>query len=155
MTTWLVAVDPGVRESGVAVYHGGRLWSATRVSTDDMFLHLPGANSVIVEAPQVYGGRSARGSTQDLLDLSRVVGRVEQKAPHARVVAPREWKGTVPKDIMCRRVWRRLSEVEQERTALPGAQRKLLHAPAVVALSKRTTDVLDAVGLGLFALGRL
>jgi hypothetical protein len=67
-------------------------------------------------------------------------------------VTPDTWKGQTPKEVMCRRVWDRLSEEERknvERTPRGGG----LHFEGYEGGIQH--DVLDGVGLGLYQLGRL
>lgn len=67
-------------------------------------------------------------------------------------VYPSDWKAQVAKEIMCRRVWDRLSEEERknvERTPRGGG----LHFDGYEGGIQH--DVLDACGLGLHQLGRL
>jgi hypothetical protein len=119
----LIAIDPGVRLCGLAVFQDGALKSARLVRSEEVSLHLGGAETVVCEMPQAYRGRAARGDTNDILALARVVGAIEGAARlrgAARFLSPhpREWKGQVPKDIMCRRVWNALRPEERAGVAL-------------------------------------
>ncbi|WP_141592263.1 hypothetical protein [Myxococcus sp. AB056] len=171
----LVALDPGLRECGVALFdldsgellaagmptnaerkaRGLAAWSrmaggvAAFVSS---FLEPLRAAGVVVsvtvasECPQVYTAGKSKGDPNDLIELAGVVGRVvgELSATSERSFLPREWKGTLDGDVMVERIKARLGERPQEhlRVQLPRAQDK-------------HHNVWDAVGIGLYVVGRL
>jgi hypothetical protein len=156
----LIAIDTGVAVCGVAFFHGRTLWDAQVMNTSNL-MGMTGMGRVVVERPRVYGGRAKQGDTQDLLDVSYVAGMLvgtasERGATSARAVLPQEWKGSVPKQIMCRRAFARL-DIDEKRVVFralpPGEVDKL--EQKIGELSKRTTDLLDAVGIGLWELGRM
>ena len=66
--------------------------------------------------------------------IGTVIGTIE-------TVFPREWKGTVDKQVMLKRIWSKLTPSEQ----------------AVVQKTNKsdTEDILDSIGIGLWRLGRL
>lgn len=141
-----MAVDPGVT-TGWAYFHPtGKLSSAGHArhklflgcGFDDEDLEL------IVEIPRVYpyGGK---GDPNDLIDLAVKAGEVRGRFSWQRSVEvyPRTWKGTAPKHIHQQRIIKALAK--EELTLLPKTprSRKLDH------------NMIDAVGLGLWHLGRL
>lgn len=168
---WLLSVDPGLRRCGCALWHDGELHAAALVeppkgaeSLGDLvdamscavtgwrLLRMPEENcdddvDVIVEIPQTYGGRAARGDANDLISVAAVAGAVG-----GELVRPREWKGSVPKPktrkeyltkgyVVETRARQKLTSVEQEKVIVPNAW-------------KTKMDVWDAVGIGLWKLGR-
>ncbi len=143
MTSILTAIDPGVKRCGVAMFEDGRLIVARHLDTESAVNDLWG-DRLIIEMPRVYGGRSSRGDTNDLLDLAMVVGRFQREAQSCgmdtRLVTPAQWKGQTPKDVMQRRTEAQLTEQEL----------------AVVREAKlpksRAHNMWDAIALGLFAL---
>ena len=165
---WLLAVDPGMRFPAAAVFLNGRLTDASRVKVPGALAKLPVGercrqvvtlvcawasarmregypSHVVVEHPQVYSRRRSKGDPNDLLPLAMINGGVAMyfRAP---VISPTpsEWIGGIPKAAMGdpwasprgRLLQSRLSELER-------------------ATIVSTHDALDAVGIGLWALGRL
>lgn len=155
----LFAVDPGTRESGLAVFQDKILTGAWAVKAKGA---TPDARVVdvvrqmveiirpriltpsggTIEMPQVY--RHGPGSVidpDDILLLTLVVGGVVCGLPELewKRVHPAAWKGQVPKTVMTNRITKRLAESER----------------AVVATTNDNHNAIDSVGLGLWALSRL
>ena len=168
-----VAVDSGALASAQAQFDGAEL---LRVGSAARALFV--GDDVIVEIPQADG----RGSTVD--DLIRVTAggvRVGSRSmahdgSDYREVTPREWKGSLPKAVCHLRMWQALSDTE--RALLGGEQTAKAIANACNRGAKArwkkhanhhysnrdlptgnglkiTHDILDAVSLGLWYLGRL
>ncbi len=162
---WLIAVDPGLRCLGVAVFFNGWLnstyliknpeagrgakawhgYTKTKMTgTADLLKDvIAGADVLVVEMQSIY--RRGPGDPDDMLQVAGVAGVIAGMANlDARIVAykPREWKGTAPKDIFAKRILACLSSRETFAisTELP---KSLVH------------NIYDAIGLGLKALGRL
>jgi hypothetical protein len=144
MTThdvYTLAVDPGA-ETGFALFYDGLLcqaWSGAPNTGPKALMH-----RLVVEWPRERtGGRHV--STAALLVLAGHAGEVIGSVPHKVLerVFPDVWKGTIPKPrkgapyIIEQRVHRIL---DAEELALVPAGAK--------------HDIWDAIGLGLFALGR-
>lgn len=139
----LLAIDPG-KNTGWARFGNSKLFAAGKgdprkeavASTLDL---------VLIEVPRWYP-RERGVDTNDLLDLSvlagRYAGHYETDLVPVELVYPRSWKGTVPWQICNERVLAELTEVEK--SFLPRRPRK----------KDVSHDVLDAVGLGLWKLGR-
>ena len=147
----LVTFDPAARHAGWAAFREGRLASCGLEREDPLSAgleELAGTLSVhrlVVEVPQVYQQRGWKGDPNDLIEVALTAGRIAQafdQAP-AEFVRPHAWKGSVPKDVMLLRITE----------SLDGAEQNVLHAAKVPASMKH--NVIDAVGLGLWALGRL
>jgi hypothetical protein len=141
----LLAIDPG-RQAGWALFKsrklaGAGVWQSNIVPKGKGLLDL-----VVVEAPRWYP-REHRIDVNDLLDLSIAVGKIEgmmeERGVPVEIVYPRTWKGSVPKEIHNRRVLAALTP--QELGLLPKRPRA------------RDFDhnVIDAVGIGLWKLGRM
>lgn len=159
----VVAVDPGIAGCGVAYASRGALLKALYVrnvpgilspaercermgrAVRDAVQALPrGAHSprLVLEWPQVRTAGKGRGDPNDLLFLAGVDAAIVTYLPgEVRCVVPRDWKGTIPKRELIRRVQGRLSEEERARVILPA--KSLAH------------NVWDAVGIALWAVGRL
>ncbi len=111
--------------------------------------NIPGADGVVViEMPQVYQGhKNTKGAApEDIVGLAVMVGACAGATPHrVALVTPNRWKGQVPKDIMWSRCVKRLSV--QELAVYEAATRSV--RPGL------RHNVHDAIGLGLYYLGRL
>lgn len=133
----LVAIDPG-RHTGIAVFIDGRLAAASALNVDPLKPPNLGiaADEVIVEVPTIYPRSPVDPASLIKLAFTAgvLVGRLG--APKVRAVAPREWKGQRPKAI------------HNKRTL------SLLDANERAKILRATSDVLDAIGLGLWAVGR-
>lgn len=159
--SYLVTFDPGLRCAGLSVFRDATLHYAALVRNPEkkargLAAWLPLASetylatttatssrpfSFVSEFPQVYRGPRANDPA-DLLELAGVVGAVGRALSPAdvRVVLPREWGGQVPKDIKNARVLAKLTPAEHAR--IEPCPASLLH------------NVLDAIGIGLWVLGR-
>jgi hypothetical protein len=151
--TDVLAVDPGGKYAGVALFRDGVLADVllARHPSDDPHAVVKeivdwvygDPHTVITEGCQVYPG--SKTNPNDLIPLSFMAGLVQASFPKASRrlrPLPRQWKGSVPKDIFAERIKSRLSPEEV----------------LVLNTIKTKADrghVLDAIGLGLFALDRL
>lgn len=147
----MIAIDPGVSKGiGYAEFTPslGLLICAELMREGDVIelLHLVPRQLVVIEFPRIYPAASQKGDQNDLLELARVCGRIEQAAlaegHTVEMIYPRDWKGTIDADVMVDRIQDRLGEGETAMVTLPSA--KSLH-----------DNVWDAVGIGLWKLGRL
>ncbi len=156
----LLAVDPGIVRAGFALFGSQRLIKAgtVRVSDEGNVLERAARMAraikkcvgrtkveLVVEWPQVYqrvAGKT-KGDPNSLLPLAAVCGALATSIDDVRIVRPFEWKGQVPKKTrgganpIKLRVERRLTD--SELAAIPP---KMAH------------DGYDAIGIGLWALGR-
>lgn len=143
----LVAIDPGVRRLAFASFDDQGLFEARlRDVPENGLFALPFFSvRVVIEMPRVYPVSRQKGDPNDLLQLARVVGRLQEhylaQGKTVELVEPRTWKGTLAKGAMTERIKGRLHAHEMDCVALPA--KHLAH------------NVWDAVGIGLHALGRL
>lgn len=164
----LVTIDPGLRGTGVAIWLDGKLVNAAYVESaeqkrrgpvawvamaaaveDHVWEHMDNeeedcAHELVMEVPQIYGPEISKADPDDLLQLAGVDGAIARALRFGCPVVgyrPREWKGQTPKAIHNRRVENALSLAE-----LDTFQRCPSHL---------RHNILDAVGIGLFHLGRL
>jgi hypothetical protein len=150
----LLAVDPGVRGCGVAVFDGCELAFAAYIRNPvkkgggatawlgmgwEVFERLTALDlnvtEYVIEVPQIY--RMSKGDPNDLIDLAGVgawVGALS-RASKAFSYKPREWKGTVKADVFTERIrtWLTPDEV----ASIEPCAKSLEH------------NVIDAVGLGI------
>lgn len=158
----LVAVDPGLRELGLALFHGQTLVACHLVRSPERTVRGPVAwramakavvealggprpeGVVVTEYPQAYRAQHQKGDQADLIELAGAVGAVSYALGAERLVGylPREWKGQVPKEVHNRRI----------RSKLTDAELAVLTAIRAGALEH---NVVDAIGIGLVHLGRL
>lgn len=158
----LLSIDPGVNGCGCALWEGAQLLRAGYVTNPAAdggkvdvleraramaasvaaWAREPSTvGHVVIEVPQTYGGRAAKGDANDLIVVGLVVGALAADFPKAEIdsVYPREWKGNVPKDVTSARVLFELSEFEGGRVELPRAK-SLRH------------NVYDGIAIGLWFL---
>lgn len=143
----LIALDPAKRRCGLAIYHGTelvrgctlyaqttfRVASLVRQEIDNYATN-PRA-VVLVELPKTYDDQRAKDP--NLAGLHELIDIIDNALPNAVLAThPSEWKGGVPKDICARRIRSVLSNTE------------------IGAMSDMSEDTYDAIGLGLWYLGR-
>jgi hypothetical protein len=166
---YVVSIDPGLRHAGVAVFDpAGTLLAAAVVRStlkidDPLCLNQDVAGRVtkfvralvsadkrlrvVAEWPRVFGRNKSKGDPNDLLPLAgcSAAATARLRPDEAVAVRPDEWKGQAPTDTVVRaRVAARLFPVEA------------LVLGRAEALAGKTLghNVLDAVGIGLWAVGR-
>lgn len=169
MSPYTVAIDPGLRGCGVAVFQGEILvwagyvkspnkidrgpkaWLEMAIEVESELRGLaPGlfddggtmTAALVVEVPQVYRGAQQKGDPDDLLQLVGVEAWVAGLLRATRVVGyrPREWGGQTPKNIKNARVEGELEDEEKAR--IQKCPASLRH------------NVLDAIAIGLFQIRR-
>lgn len=138
---WLVSVDPG-EHMGFAVFRDGTLWQCGLGGYG-----LPPGCEFVIEKPCVYP--RSKADPNDLITLAVRVGEelgaAKRLGLRTRTVLPREWKRSVSKEIMLDRITAHLAADERE-----------VFAENVVGVARcRVNNVLDAIGIGLFHLGRM
>lgn len=167
MSKTLLAIDPGLRELGMAVFVGdeltyaclvrspckppvkdGTAWVAMAREALKAFVNSPIKDEVrtdvlVSEVPQIYWQSSRGGNSDSLLQLCGVVGAVAHAIPHGAFKAyrPREWKGNVKAEVMLDRIAAKLTPAEL--ATIAKCPQSLRH------------NVIDAIGIGLKYLGRL
>ena len=176
----LLALDPGLNHAGLALFYGGELhyaWTINPKNTlsdvqgwraiGDMLattLHastLPYPCELAYEMPQLIGGWQ-KGDQNAILQVAGAAGTICERlrpwlipdsAPIA--VRPAEWTKSRPKKANHLRMWGRLTLVEQCRLA----ESLALSIDTLFACIRYGDEAdlehaLDAVCIGLFALGR-
>ena len=151
-------MDPGLRGCGVAEFDGYDLKRAAYVKNPvetgrgyvahqamgtaaHMWASLE-SEVALVEHPRVYpGSAQQKGDLNDLLDVVAVGACIARYFQKPVTVFPADWKGNVPKDVMTERIRRALTD--EERARIEKCPASLMH------------NVLDAIGIGLWTLGRI
>lgn len=132
----LLAIDPGAH-TGWALFDDGQLRAC---GLGNPPVHH--ADCVIIEIPQVYPAHPV--PPNDLITLAFLAGRYAGCATcEVSTVFPHQWKGNLPKNICAARV----------RSLLLPEERRVVDA--CDAPAKQLHNVMDAIGIGLFALGRV
>ena len=134
----LIAIDPKGWGSlkgrpGYAVFNNGVL-----VETGNE-PHLSAVcDTLVIELPQVYQHGRSKGDPNDLIRVAFYAGSCTRIGHGVlSTPTPAEWKGQTPKAICAERI------------------KAVLAVHELVHLYKADHNVLDAVGIGLWALGRM
>lgn len=142
----LLAIDPGI-DVGWALFNnelrltGCGLGTPTPCQPDEVLIECPRLRPVGERNPNA------------ILTLARTAGEWGGRfwgTGLVRYLTPNEWKGSTPKDISHARIWSKLDDKEK---GIVDAAFKAHPGRAGMAPSKRH-NVLDALGLGLFGVGR-
>lgn len=161
-----MAIDPGLRHCGYAVFAEGRLVRAglarNPVKTEppnawrtmaSVFERAARGGGLVIECMQA-DGRTHRAQIASILDVSAVAGGIVSVGGWSQVAgfAPKEWTRGIPKAPRGKRVLSRLDDAEL--TVLDGSECDL-EAASRGKITGATDHIMDAVGLGLHYLGRL
>lgn len=134
----LISIDPG-KCSGVAIFDDGALTDAYVTEQIEPVDH--GAAQVVCELPRIYPTGKGKGNPNDLISVALSAGRLCALYPGTQYVFPHSWKAQVDGDIMCQRILCFLSKPEATRfQVLP---------------KSKEHNMIDAIGIGLWHLGRM
>ena len=158
----LVAIDPGVGGTGIAVFIEGVFSHSMLVKPDrkdpsfenraqcvaggvlELLRELGPVSHLVVENPELQEGsrkglaaKNSGGLLKLTLLTGMIIGAVASEFRTMTLVTPSAWKGQLPKDVSFSRVARAIGD------------------PAKVEVLKkdRGLHMADAVGIGLWALG--
>ena len=133
----LLAIDPGAC-TGWATF--GELKQLLACGIGDPPVELAG--HVIIELPQVYPQQPV--PPNDLITLAFLAGRYAGRASgEVFTVFPHQWKGNLPKEVCAARVRMKLSSEEKKIVDDCDLPKSQMH------------NTMDAIGIGLFAIGRV
>jgi len=137
----VIAIDPGNR-TGWAYFHANKLRACGWIRPNrwvDLVERALSREHIVIEEPTLYPHSKARPASVMALQLKvgELKGRFEANGCTVELVQPRTWKGQVPKAIHNRRA---LAALTPDEFALADGQ---------------PHDVIDAIGLGLWKLGRI
>ena len=157
----LISIDPGVHHCGVALWEDGELvyawlagskkakkgstWRdtvrAVELGVLEVVPQLDYVTELAIEKPNA-NHRNKKGDPQNIVNLAFVAGAVSaafaDSLESSVEYLPSDWKKTVPKPVMKKRIEKRLRGDEPSRIA-----------------KRATHDVFDAIGIGLKYLRRL
>jgi hypothetical protein len=153
----LLAFDPG-NTTGWAYFQGGVLVCAGYGKLEEILYSAPGltvgdetrlfeTDAVLIEKPQWRPHDKI--DINDIITLAVAVGELKRaywkpiNGPRIEEVFPTTWKGSVPKDVHNKRVLSKLTPQE------------LAQVPLRPRAKTPDHNCVDAVGLGLWKLGRL
>ena len=154
----LLSIDPGFRYFGYALFDSqGSLFEASLKKSKsgdwDKWTNQPPDFSLladiilknewdereaVVEFPQIYTSTPNPG---DILKLGSACGAytalLQASGFNVQWVLPKEWKGTVPKEIMVKRILAKIREEEYNNISNP-----------------KDHNIIDAIGIGLWKIKR-
>lgn len=145
----LIAVDPGENTGGAYFVDGVLVWAGLLSLLDGTHSNVH-ADRLVIELPFIRPEDLGRDKAaivckrlNDLVTLSVTAGQWIRSinAPNTRRLFPHQWKGGVSKERHHPRVLEAL--VPNELALLPKLPHSKLH------------NVLDAIGIGLYDLGRM
>lgn len=146
----LLAIDPGA-DTGWALFDSCRRLQACGLGDPVEAESVPAyPEKVLIECPRLRP-RGEKNPNAILL-LARGAGEYAGafRAAEVAYLTPNDWKGSVPKDISNARTWSKLDPQEQW---IVDAAFRAAPGRNGLAPSKRH-NVLDAIGIGLFGVGR-
>lgn len=142
-----LAIDPGTRSTGFAFFDSGKLERVVRVTKlrcnnlgimpyEEIRKWKGCVSHLACEVPQIYP--QSKADPNDMIPVALLAGALIGyfSAAFVKMPRPREWKGQVPKAIHNARTLAKLTD--DERALCAG----------------HSHDELDAVGIGLWYLGR-
>ena len=153
----IVAIDPGKKILGVAVFVHGELVECSLLVVANALslltaIKIRQADIYVIENQQIYGRLQQKGDPNDLLELAHISGmlrgfivsvsRAEQRDVQILRPKPREWKGTITKQVH----HNRLEQQYPQAVAMMVEQK--------IPVSYRH-NVWDAIGLGDWALKKI
>ncbi len=143
----LLAIDPSRTDYASALFNVQTkqlVWCGFR-----QMLTLGKGDRVVIEMPFIYPHGRSKADPNDVVTLAYWAGRLVERAAGAWAlpvteIHPRTWKSTTDPDIVCVRIIEKLSIPE----------RKIYFACADAIKEGQRHNVADAIGLGLYELGR-
>jgi hypothetical protein len=159
----VLAIDPGLQACGTALFKNADLVAAAWVKAPFPVKNEPNGWRAMAQTVGTWADRHVNGFStittvafeqpgayrtdtpsstlilQGLLAIDVWICALYPDAQYIRYF-PRDWKGTISPEIICQRAWDRLGPLEQAKVVLP--------------CKSRAHNVLDAIGIGLKAVGR-
>lgn len=151
----VLAIDPG-NITGWALYRRNILVEADLIDYKHsgttnkfhFFYHKCLLNKMIIEFPRIYDRRNWLGDPNDLLEVACCAGHfLEQSKKYGSPcerISPQQWKGQRPKSADHKYTKRLLNEEEL----------KIVTELEKKYAKDKVHNVLDAIGIGLYAVGR-
>lgn len=147
----ILTLDPGV-DTGWSIFEEGKL-AACGLGRPSLAEYGGPFAEVLIECEELRG--RGEKNPNAILKMARTAGEhagyFADRAKVVRYVRVAEWKGSTPKTICHARIWGRLDEWEK---AIVDACFRAAKGRKGMPESKRH-NVLDALGLGLWSVGRM
>lgn len=135
----ILAIDPG-NDTGWAIDQDGRLIGCG-VSSKGSFWAPRKVDHMVIERPEVYQARFMKGNPNDIITLAITVGelceRVRPYCTFQTLVLPKQWKGSIDKDVHHGRIQDALSPEDLAFVAEKGKRYP----------KSKTHNMWDAIGL--------
>ncbi len=160
----LLAIDPGTH-SGWALFDCLRL-TACGLGGESLrrVPSLEGLTDVLIECPRLrpFGEKNPNSILLVARNAGEWSGRLEAEGVEVRYLLPNDWKGSVKKEISHRRILEKLTLDEIEVLVLgckglsPRSVELLegIRSESGLSAADKRANILDAIGLGLFGVGR-
>ncbi len=146
----VVSCDPDTKKPSYAYFVGGGLQSVCMTASPRQAPPYPRETLLVIEAQflslvgkKIGPGQYQQIRAEDILNLAWAAGECSMHFDTAQRVSPATWKGSVSKEIHHEWVHAVLSD--QEKFACGIGKRS----------KTQLREILDAVGIGLWKLGRL
>jgi hypothetical protein len=149
----LIAVDPG-KHTGIAVFEGNRLRNIFLITNDSLQLYIQDLvlicaglppDRAVIEMPKIYDRKQWKGDPNDLMKVAFLAGIIHRSlfgTKEIKWVHPSDWKGQRPKNV----------DNKYTLTLLTPDELKIIDNSKIA--KSKMHNVLDAVGIGLWKLGR-
>lgn len=142
----MISIDPGKHACGVAWWQGNKLVRAAYVGMSEFTedIKRPFLTTDVWVERQYLTKKHKR--PMDIVDLSFAAGKAAAWATcgvsmcDIHEILPIRWKGNVPKEIMIPRILAKLSPEEVAR---------------IERVGNKDHNTIDAIGIGLYGLGRM
>lgn len=152
----MIAIDPG-KNTGIAAFNtGGDLIYCCLVKYQKEFGYFSYIRQILwameyftplqvaIERPQIYPQRQQKGDPNDLIDVAILAGICIGAAQDCSIdlVKPHAWKGSRPKTV----------DVNYTKSLLSPVEKRILEK--CDCIKSELHNVIDAIGIGLWKLGR-
>jgi hypothetical protein len=145
----LLAIDPGADMGWARFDHGRLVGCGVGGDLDGLDRCLWRPTRVVLERPMIYPHGRQKARPRDVITLALRAGERAglyglRYNVEPEYFEPDEWKGgSISKEAHHPRVWKRLADEEKRVASLAGQ----------LVPEKKHHNMLDAIGIGLFALG--
>lgn len=151
---YVIGIDPGKHHFAWSLFMRDKLIDCgLEFFKDNNYIDLLNSISLgihsitYIEKPQIYKDMKEK-NPNDLIDVGIAIGRIYEQIidlTDIKLVLPHDWKGSVPKNIMLKRIKKQLNKTEEKlfKEKTKNIKRSLQH------------NIIDAIGIGLFFIKRL
>lgn len=172
----LLSIDPSFTSTGWALFIDNRLEGCGYVATSpkltkpERIQHIvfkirqeldagygSHLDALIIETPKIYPRSRSKGDPNKIAPLFAIVGALiaSFSFDDCRLIYPSGWKGKTDKVVMFGRILANLGDVEKKIFKKEVFTSRSRSSIDKIGATSRAGDALDAIGLGLWHLGRL